>query len=144
MIDSFDGKYAFLSNFFPSPIKDAGITYPTVEHYFQAMKSLDMQDRYKIAAAPSPGQAKRLGRKVSLRPNWNKIKDDIMYIALWEKFSDPVLRDALLATNDEELIEGNWWNDTYWGVCNGIGENHLGRLLMIVRKNIRELNHGNS
>lgn len=139
MIDNFDGKYAFLSNFFPAPIHDAGITYPTVEHYFQAMKSLNIDERRKMAAAPSPGQAKRLGREVKLRPDWNEIKNMFMYMALWEKFSDPYLRELLLNTGDEELVEGNWWGDTYWGVCNGIGENHLGKLLMTVRKNIREL-----
>lgn len=139
MIDSFDGKYAFLSNFFPSPIKDAGITYPTVEHYFQAMKSLDIEERRKIAAAPSPGQAKRLGRKVQLRPEWNDIKETFMYMALWEKFSDPYLREMLLDTGDEELIEGNWWGDQYWGVCNGVGQNRLGNILMLIRKNIRSL-----
>ena len=62
-----------------------------------------------------------------------------MYMALWEKFSDPYLREMLLDTGDEELIEGNWWGDQYWGVCNGVGKNRLGNILMLIRKNIREL-----
>ena len=140
MIDSFDGKYAFLSNFYDSPLKiDQDYTYPTVEHYFQAMKTTDPIERKKIADAPTPGQAKKMGRHVNLRPSWNEIKDDIMYIGVWTKFMNPELRAKLLSTGDEELIEGNWWGDKYWGVCNGEGENHLGKILMRVRKNIQDM-----
>lgn len=137
MIADFEGKYAFLSNFYPSPIFYDGITYPTNEHFFQAMKTLDQEERKKIAAAISPGKAKRLGRNVQLRADWEQIKVDVMRTGLMLKFSNPVLRTQLIMTGDEELVEGNWWGDTCWGVCNGVGENRLGKLLMQVREEIK-------
>ncbi len=139
MIDKFDGEYSFLSNFYYSPItpfKD-NIEYPTVEHAFQACKTTDISIRKTIAHQPTPGKAKRIGRHVVLRDDWKDIKDQVMYDALKAKFRNPVLRRKLIATGEEELIEGNWWGDTYWGVCNGIGENHLGKLLMRIREEIK-------
>lgn len=140
MIDYFDGEYAFLSNFYYSPIKFAGITYPTVEHFFQAQKSLDIEEVKRIAAMPTPGAAKRAGRQIKLRSDWEDVKDFIMSIGLKLKFAKPELKAKLLATGDEELVEGNTWNDTYWGVCKGVGENHLGKLLMSIRENIKNDN----
>lgn len=137
-IDKFDGEYAFLSNFYPSIVYDfEGNTYPTVEHYFQAMKTLDPKVRKHIASAKTPGEAKRLGRRVELRSDWEDIKLKVMKHGLIQKFAEPELRNPLLRTGDAELIEGNWWGDTYWGVCNGVGENHLGQLLMEVREELR-------
>lgn len=143
MINKFDGKYAFLSNFYESPISDGEITYPTVEHYFQAMKTSSMEEAVEIAAAPTPGRAKRLGRKCQLRPEWEEIKMTVMNIALHKKFADPVLRAKLLATGDEYLEEGNYWHDNFWGVCycekcqDEIGHNNLGKLLMKLRKELK-------
>ena len=74
MIVDFDREYSFLSNFYDSPFVHEGITYPTNEHFFQAMKTLDQEERKKIAAAATPGQSKRLGRHVALRPDWEAIK----------------------------------------------------------------------
>ena len=133
MINSFEGKYAFLSNFYEHPITEGGITFPSNEHYFQAMKVLDPIDRVIISKAGTPGRAKRLGRSVQLRSDWEEIKLSVMENALRLKFADPELAAMLKATGDEELVEGNWWNDTYWGVCNGVGQNHLGKLLMKIR-----------
>ena len=136
-IDKFDGAYAFLSNFYPSVVCDPeGIAYPTVEHYFQAMKTVYLSKRKEIAAAPTPGTAKRMGRRVLLRSDWNDIRVEVMRRGLKQKFANPDLRKKLLATGNAELIEGNWWNDTFWGVCNGVGENHLGKLLMEIRSEI--------
>ena len=143
-IDSFEGEYYFLSNFFNSYIYDGlGVEYPTVEHYFQAAKALDLDTRLKIAAAPTPGEAKRLGRHVNLRPDWNIIKTDVMRFALRVKFSQPSLRDKLLATGDAWLEEGNIWHDNVWGNCrcekcqNITGENRLGKLLMEIREDLK-------
>ena len=142
VIDKFDGEYAFLSNFYESPIKgDDGITYPTVEHYFQAMKTLNKGQRQEIAAQDTPGKAKRLGRAVDLRPDWEAVKESYMYLALVQKFQDPELRQKLLATGNSTLIEGNTWHDRYWGVCKcekcgGNGLNRLGYLLNKVRVDI--------
>ena len=138
IIDKFDGEYAFLSNFYESPIKgDDGIAYPTVEHYFQAMKTLNKGQRQEIAAQDTPGKAKRLGRAVDLRSDWEAVKESYMYLALVQKFQDPELRQKLLATGNSTLIEGNTWKDTYWGVCDGVGLNRLGCTLMKVRDNIK-------
>ena len=136
-VDCFDGKYAFLSNFSPSPIVFDCVTYPTVEHFFQALKSLNRDERRSIAAAASPGKAKRMGRQVKLREDWEDIKLDVMREGLRLKFKDPKLKAKLLATGDAYLEEGNTWHDTYWGVCNGIGQNHLGLLLMEIREELQ-------
>ena len=143
MIDSFRGKYAFLSNFYPSeisiPYRYLGgydnIVYPTVEHAFQAAKTTDIEWKQRISNASSPALAKRLGRKVPLTDRWGNKRRVVMRVFLVKKFmSIPELRTKLADTGDEELIEGNTWNDTYWGVCRGVGENHLGKLLMEVRE----------
>ena len=137
MIDSFDGQFAFLSNFFPSPVKMDGIVFPTVEHAFQAAKTSDLGERRKLAAARSAGVAKRMGRKVALRKDWDNVRIGVMLELVRAKFQDPSLRASLLATGDEKLVEGNTWNDKFWGVCDGIGHNHLGQILMQVRKELR-------
>lgn len=143
MIHEFDGKFAFLSNFYPSPITHDGITYSTVEHFFQAMKTTNIDEKKAIAAATTPGQAKRMGRKVQLRSDWEKIKVDMMRLGLLLKFQNPALAKKLIETNEEELIEGNSWHDNIWGSCfcpkcaNIPGRNLLGQLLMEVREDVR-------
>lgn len=143
MIDKFEGEYAFLSNFAHSSISDGNIIFPTVEHYFQAAKTLNMTDYEAIAAAGSPGQAKRLGRNVELREDWEEIKEQVMLDALRKKFEKPAFRAMLLSTGDEELIEGTTWHDNTWGNCtcerckNIEGQNKLGKLLMQVREEIK-------
>lgn len=137
MIDRFDGEYFFLSNYSASPFRIDYVLFPTMEHYFQANKADNQNDYLHIAYARAPGEAKRLGRKIQLRPDWEKIKDNVMLTGLRKKFADPELRSLLLATGDEELVEGNYWGDTYWGVCNGVGQNKLGKLLMQVREEIK-------
>ena len=137
-IDSFQGEYRFLSNFYPAQVIFEGITYPTAEHAYQAAKSLDPNDRKEIAAAPSPAEAKRAGRALKLRNDWETAKFDVMERVVRDKFTrNAELRDRLLATGDAELIEGNTWGDRIWGVYQGEGENHLGRILMNVRGELR-------
>lgn len=136
-IDSFSGGYRFLSNFYPCEMDVAGVRYPTLEHAFQAEKTTNMTEREIIRNARTPGQAKALGRKVTLRQDWDEIRVDVMLELLRIKFSDKVLRAELLATEDALLVEGNHWNDRFWGVCEGKGENWLGKLLMEIRKEIR-------
>lgn len=140
MINNFDGKYAFLSNFYNSPISDGHTTFPTVEHYFQAAKTDSMQDYLAIANAKTPGEAKRLGRRVHLRADWEEVKDQVMLDALRKKFSNENLKQELGNTKDEILVEGNTWHDNYWGNChcekcsNKEGTNKLGNLLMKIRE----------
>lgn len=142
MIGKFADEYEFLSNFYPAPIVDGDITYPTLEHAFQAMKCLDLVERRKIASCTSPGRAKRIGGKLRKRnmqrPDWERCKIDVMLGLLEIKFRDPELRKLLLATGTQELVEGNTWKDTFWGVYNGKGENMLGQLLMALRETLRE------
>ena len=137
MIEKFDAEYAFLSNFYPSPIEMGGETYPTVEHAFQAAKTANPEHRAQIRNKSTPGGAKRLGGKrgklITLRPDWEQIKLSIMENLVRQKFQHHELKTMLLATGDQELVEGNNWNDTFWGVCRGKGENNLGKLLMEVR-----------
>jgi ribA/ribD-fused uncharacterized protein len=138
-IDSFQGEYRFLSNFYPAETVFEGITYPTSEHAYQAAKSLDPAERQKIAALPTPAEAKRAGRALpKLRDDWEQAKFDVMERCVRDKFTRHAdLRDKLLATGDAELIEGNTWGDRIWGVYEGQGENHLGRILMKVRAELR-------
>ena len=132
-IDCFDGKYAFLSNFYERPVSFLGITYQNSEAAFQAQKTLDEELKLKFADLP-PNKAKRLGRLIELRPDWEEVKNDVMYqICRIKFFTNKDLAQALLDTGEEELIEGNYWNDTYWGVCNGVGKNQLGKTLMRIR-----------
>ena len=143
VIDSFDQEFAFLSNFYPSPITHEGVEYPTVEHAFQAAKTLDQEERERVRAAATPGTAKRLGRKVALRNDWEQIKIDLMRRLLAEKFKDQKLRSSLLATGRAMLVEGNTWHDNFWGDCRcqrcgkRQGANMLGNLLMEVREMLK-------
>ncbi len=139
-VTEFRDEYAFLSNFYPAKVKWGGVVYPTVEHAYQAAKTPSHAMRVRIRMTATPGQVKRLGRRVILRPNWDVVKLTVMRLLLIRKFSDPVLRERLLATGDAVLEEGNRWGDTYWGICppgSGHGQNKLGQLLMDVRNKIR-------
>lgn len=141
VIVNFKGRYRFLSNFYPTKVGMSGIEYPTVEHAYQAAKTDNRVLRIAIAATATPGKAKRLGRKVPLRPGWDTIKEAIMRELLWQKFQDPQLAKKLLATAPAVLVEGNYWHDSWWGVCycqhcDGYGLNILGRMLMALRDNL--------
>lgn len=135
-IDGFHGTYRFLSNFYPVEVSFAGNVYPSVEHAYQAAKTLDEDARKLISKLKTAGQAKRYGRRVKMRPDWDHVKLNIMKELLKQKFDrdlNPDLWMLLSKTGKRKLVEGNTWHDTYWGVCNGIGANHLGRLLMEIR-----------
>ncbi len=143
-ITSFRNEYRFLSNFYPSKIHYKGITFPTVEHFYQAMKSNNKSDWIKISKLETPGKSKRAGRKLTLRKNWDVLKRSFMIWALKEKFNnnDFKLKDMLIETKDFELIEGNTWHNNIWGNCyckrciRIEGENLLGKFLMKVRDEI--------
>jgi ribA/ribD-fused uncharacterized protein len=133
----FENEYEFLSNFSPCIIDVLMIKFPTVEHAFQASKTSWESERIMISQLPTPGQAKRAGRKIHLRSDWEKIKIDVMYKLLQQKFSQPLFRDLLLKTGDIEIVEDNNWNDQFWGMCNGRGQNQLGKILMKIRNEIQ-------
>ncbi len=130
-IKKFRDKYFFLSNFYIANVTYKGITYNNNEAAFQAQKDLTRSLEFKDL---NPMSAKRLGKRVKLREDWESIKLNIMEEIIRCKFDqNPELKEKLLNTEDLLLIEGNDWNDTYWGVCRGKGLNNLGKLLMKVR-----------
>lgn len=133
-IDRFFGEFRFLSNFWPVVVTLDGVEYPSVEHAYQAAKTLDPSERERVRSMPTAKDAKRVSYSLSgKRSDWHEVNVGIMRCLLEQKFSVPELRAALDATKGFELIEGNTWNDIHWGVCNGVGENMLGRLLMDIR-----------
>jgi ribA/ribD-fused uncharacterized protein len=135
-INRFVEEFAFLSNFYPSTVYVDGKKYDTVEHAYQAMKTKDPAARETIRMAATPGVAKRLGRCVGLRPDWEDVKVETMRGLVRQKFENPFLRPQLMATEGAMLTEGNHWNDTFWGVCKGKGRNMLGQILMEIRDEI--------
>ena len=150
-IGPFRGPYRFLSNFHEAPFEwadEAEFTdgpvkpsvWPTAEHAFQAAKTLDLMERKRVRAASSPAGAKRLGRRVTLRPDWDRIKDDVMASVVLAKFAgNNSLRLSLMKTGERELVEVNNWGDRYWGVSRGEGRNQLGKTLMDVRDKLRRM-----
>ena len=138
-VERFFGEHRFLSNFHQGhPFDWQGKRWTTAEHAYQAAKCRHAHDAEAIRLLPTPGEAKRAGRTVALRPDWEDRKLGVMEDILECKFTAPVLREKRLATGNAPLIEGNRWNDTYWGVCRGRGENRLGRLLMSLRENLAQ------
>jgi ribA/ribD-fused uncharacterized protein len=143
-IERFAGDYDFLSNFYPSVITLDDLNFNTVEHAFQAAKTDDLDERRSIQLAPSPARAKQLGRKVTLRSDWENVKYSIMETLVRQKFTRySELGEMLLGTGSAELIEGNSWNDRTWGMTKNkqgefIGKNWLGIILMKVREELKE------
>jgi len=174
-IDQFSYEFDWASNFYPVTVIMDGVAYASVEHAYQAAKTTDIQKRWIFTLEVNPrlhaAQAKKMGRKLDLRPDWDAgAKDSIMRDLVMQKFTiADVLKKKLLATEDALLEEGNWWHDTYWGVCHGkmdgrtckhigehlsaddsgeidptviahIGSNKLGLLLMDIRQTLKGLN----
>lgn len=129
MIDDFRGRHFFLSNFYPGDNSSA-------EHLYQAGKATNPDDVILIMACKTPAAAKKLARKLPLRKDWDNVKLKVMENCLRQKFqiTHPDLKLKLMKTYPQELVEGNWWGDVYWGVCNNQGENNLGKLLMQLRR----------
>lgn len=137
-ITSFRAEHYFLSNMYPVPVTFEGLTYPCVESAFQAAKVLDKENRINFTSL-NGYKAKSAGRKVILRKDWEKVKLDVMYQCVSNKFTEnEFMKEKLLNTGDAMLIEGNTWGDKFWGVYEGVGENHLGKILMRVRKELKE------
>ena len=138
----FQGEYRFLSNFWPSNFMWLDhIDYPTAEHAYQAAKSSNIGVRSFMAMLPTPGLAKRRGKQITIRKDWDKEKLDVMLDIVRTKFGhNPDLAQKLRDTGDAHLEEGNRWNDRFWGVSpvgSGQGQNRLGIILMQVREEIK-------
>lgn len=143
VIESFTGEWKALSNFERTNISYEGVLYPTVEHAFQAAKTMDQSLRLRIATTRLAGEAKSYGRRLHLRDDWEDVKESIMLELLTRKFDDSGLARVLTSTGDAILIEGNTWHDQHWGDCRcethvtTPGKNRLGELLMQVRSTNR-------
>jgi len=136
-------KYAFLSNFYETEVAYGGLTYGSAEAAFQAQKCMTEDEKLPFTQA-RPSRSKGMGRRVKLRRDWEEVKVGIMEEIVRAKFNQhPELVTRLLETGDKQLIEGNTWGDTCWGVDTrtGQGENHLGRILMKIREEIHDKRH---
>lgn len=141
VINSFRGEYFFLSNFYECPVEYNNLTYTNNEAVFQAQKCVSDSERMQFTKL-NPSEAKKLGRKVTLRKDWESVKIKIMGEIVREKFSqNPELAQRLIATGDAYLEEGNTWGDKVWGTVNGSGANNLGIILMKVRNELLNINH---
>lgn len=135
LIAAFRGAYRYLSNFY---VEKDGLT---LEHRFQAAKATNQIDQNYVLNAPLANEAKVRGHEISLRPDWEGVKDQVMLDLVRTKFAPgSKLADWLLATHPAELVEGNTWGDTYWGASlySGKGQNRLGKILMQVRQELVE------
>jgi len=139
-IDSYQRKYRWLSNFWPCIIEFEGLECSTLEHAFFVSAVKDHKLRKKIRDFQTPAEAKDFVEQNNLMTkDWtNKRQLRVMEELLMQKFGgkDPLLTRAFLATEGRDLIEGNNWGDTWWGVCDGIGHNKLGKVQMKVRSKL--------
>ena len=138
-IKGFFGPFRFMSNFVPCTVELDGVTYPSVEHAYVAAKTTNLERRAEIAQVSTAGKVKALGRQLKLREGWDEMRIDVMRDLLMQKFSQEPFKSQLLQTGLCYLEETNTWGDTFWGVCDGVGENHLGWLLMEIRDHLKEL-----
>ena len=141
-IEQFRGQYFFLSNFYDAPVNYLGLTYQNNEAAFQSAKVIGtkQENQRQVFTHLAPNDAKRKGRHVSLRPDWEKTKDQVMYEIVKNKFTNNSdLQEKLLATDNAVLTEGNTWHDVYWGydMRQKRGQNKLGKILMRVRQELK-------
>lgn len=140
-IESFQGEYRYLSNFYECSVPYDYLIFKTSEHAFQAAKAKHNNDWLNIWSLKFPSQAKKIGKTIEIKENWENIRIKVMYDIVFNKFlfNLKTIGLQLLKTNDAILIEGNTWGDQFWGVSNGFGYNHLGHILMQVRKELKEI-----
>lgn len=137
-IKGFFGAYRYLSNFAVAKIRFNGILFPSVEHAYVAAKTTDPKKQRFVAHIEFPGEAKQYGKRLVLRPDWDTVKFEFMREFLIQKFIQEPYQTKLLNTGDAYIEETNYWDDQVWGVCNGVGENNLGKLLMKIRKGLQD------
>ena len=138
-INSFKGEYKWLSNMLICTFRYRGVAWKSVEHFYQAMKTIDVKERESIRCVYSPYEAKKMGKGITIRADFADLKISIMREGIKAKFTqNKALGKLLVDTGDIKIVEGNYWNDTYWGVCRGVGQNNLGILLMELRGELRK------
>lgn len=136
MIKEFNGKYRWLSNFTPCSVILDDRSYRSTEAAYQAAKT-DIKELRVQFETMSAREAKKAGRRLSIRPDWNDIKIEIMTGLCREKFNQEPFKTWLLETGDQEIVEGNYWKDVFWGVYRGRGSNHLGKIIMKIRDKLK-------
>lgn len=135
---SFTKGMQFLSNMYPCPVYYRGCCYNSVEHAYQAAKAINANDHDLISACNTSYEAKKMGRVINCRKDWDEVKDAVMLECVSSKFmTSPDLAYKLLQTENHTLVEYNYWGDTYWGVSRGTGENKFGLILMHVRQGLK-------
>lgn len=134
-VESFTGEFFFLSNMYPCRVVFDGMAYPSVENAFQAMKTDNREERIPFQSY-KPKEARKFGRKLKLKDNWEMKKLGLMEALVRYKFTMYGDLTWALTHIDGVIVEGNTWGDEYWGRCNGKGENHLGWILMDIRDDI--------
>lgn len=140
----FQGEYRWLSNFWPCSVSLEGMQFNSVEAAYVAAKTTDVAVRKQVQELEKPGDCKRFGRGIKLRHDWENVKLQVMEELLRQKFTKgSVLASKLVATGTVKIEEGNKWGDTFWGVCKGKGNNHLGKLLMKIRAELISSGEGN-
>jgi len=137
MISEFKGMYRWLSNFAPVSVTLDNVVYPSVENAYQAAKTVDTSEREQFQKC-SASEAKQLGKRVTIRADWVDIRVPIMQELCTQKYSQQPYRNLLLATGDQIIQEGNYWNDTFWGICKGVGHNYLGEIIMNIRSKLKD------
>lgn len=135
VIAGFRGEYRWLSNFERCEILYKGIIYKSSEAAYQAQKTNDIKVRY-IFGKLDARETKSLGAAIRLRGDWDEIKLDVMEEVCRIKFNLPQFKSRLVDTGEMEIIESNYWGDTFWGVYDGVGSNHLGKIIMKIRSEI--------
>ncbi len=138
MIHEFKGEYRWLSNFEAVTITLGDYNYPSVEHAYMSMKCEDPEwKKYCSDKNNSAGDVKKKSREVKLRDDWDTFKFIVMQTCLEQKFNQEPFKSKLIETGTQNIVEGNYFGDSVWGVDlknnPNIGENHLGRLLMKIR-----------
>lgn len=148
-IREFQGQYRWLSNFWPATVELGGVMYPTVEHAYQASKTIIPKERMWVYGCKTPGDAKRMGRELTLREDWLRIRLTIMEDLVNKKFTRyPDLMSKLAATYHCVITEGNYWHDNFWGECycekctHRVKYNQLGGILMGIRNTYWETGQG--
>ncbi|AHX01153.1 hypothetical protein M316_0088 [Nitrincola phage 1M3-16] len=141
MIETFKKEpYTFLSNMYPCEVLYKGRVFKSSEAAYQSAKSGDENWKDWCASEDNPYLIKKKSRQVDIKEDWDEYKKKVMWNILKRKYSIEPLRSKLLETGDEFIQEGNWWGDKFWGVClkTGEGENYLGRMLMEIRRRIKD------
>lgn len=131
----FRNEYWFLSNMYPCKIRVNGLEFQCAEACFQSFKTTDLELRKKFQNL-NGFEAKKLGKKIKLRPDWNNIRLEVMYRVVLAKFRQHPELFRKLKNVSEPIVEDNTWHDTFWGMCNGVGKNNLGIILTAVQNNL--------